>query len=263
MHNDKIIRALSELKSIKSNLPDYHSVEEHWVNQYHSAIIKIEDASNLDLSEYKVPQNMVAKEVTSWSPSGGENYSEENYCERSVLLQKIDSTLNYISGLNFNSQSDSASNEKNKSLTKVFIVHGHNDAVKESIARFIEKLGLIPIILHEQPNKGRTIIEKFIDYSEVGFAVVLLTADDIGGVKSAPENKQKLRARQNVIFELGYFIGQLGRDRVCALYEDGVELPSDYQGVIFESLDAKGNWKFAVAKELKEVGFNVDLNKIL
>lgn len=71
------------------------------------------------------------------------------------------------------------------------------------------------------------------------------------------------RARQNVILELGYFLGKLGREKVCALYEDGVEIPSDYQGVVFESLDKKGNWKFSVARELKEAGFDVDMNKIL
>ena len=104
----------------------------------------------------------------------------------------------------------------------------------ESItARFIEKLGLELIVLHEQPNKGRTIIEKFQDYSNVSYAVVLLTPDDRGGVASSKLEEQQPRARQNVIFELGYFIGKLSRKRVCALYIDGVEIPSDYSGVLF------------------------------
>jgi hypothetical protein len=112
--------------------------------------------------------------------------------------------------------------------TKIFIVHGHDELAKESVARFIEKIGLEAIVLHEQPNAGRTIIEKFEDYSNVGFAVVLLTPDDIGSPKDK-RNESQPRSRQNVILELGYFMGRLGRGRVCALYKEGVEIPSDYQ----------------------------------
>ncbi|MEE8356570.1 MAG: nucleotide-binding protein, partial [Anaerolineales bacterium] len=100
---------------------------------------------------------------------------------------------------------------------KIFIVHGRDEEAKDSLARFLEKLGLEVIILHEQPNQGRTIIEKFEDYSDVGFAVVLLTPDDIGG--RANDLELLPRARQNVVFELGFFIGALGRERVCALHK--------------------------------------------
>jgi len=148
------------------------------------------------------------------------------------------------------------------STRDIFIVHGQDDAVKETVARFVEKLGLRAIILHEQPNAGRTIIEKFEDHSNVGFAIVLMTPDDIG----APMEKKdeiKLRARQNVILELGYFMGKLGRGKVCALYKEGVEIPSDYQGVLYIPMDASGTWKMALAKEIKNAGIEVDLNKVL
>ena len=115
-------------------------------------------------------------------------------------------------------------------------------------------------MLHEQPNRGRTIIEKFVDYASVGFAVVLLTADDLGGTKNTSIDKMSLRARQNVILELGFFLGALGRGRVCALYEHGVEIPSDYQGVVFVALDEGGAWKLAIAREMKAAGLPVDLN---
>ncbi len=144
---------------------------------------------------------------------------------------------------------------------KVFIVHGHNQGMKEAVARFVEKLGLEAVILHEKPSKGRTIIEKFSDYSDVHFAIVLLTADDIGKEKDNSEDF-KPRARQNVIFELGYFIGKLDRSRVCALYEEGVEIPSDYKGVIFIQLDTQERWRYDIVRELLAVGFNVDANKI-
>lgn len=140
----------------------------------------------------------------------------------------------------------------------VFIVHGHNETVKLDVARFIEKLGLNPCILHEQPNQGRTLIEKFEQYSSVGFATVLLTADDQGGPQGDNKNL-KPRARQNVILELGFFLGKLGRNRVCALYEDGVEIPSDYEGVAYTPLS--GDWKLQLAREVKAAGIDIDLNR--
>lgn len=146
---------------------------------------------------------------------------------------------------------------------RVFLVHGHNKAALEATARFLERLDLETIILHEQPNEGRTIIEKFIDYSNVGFAVVLLTDDDIGGSRSAKHEELKPRARQNVVFELGFFIGKLGRKSVCALYQPSVEIPSDYSGVLFIPLDTHGGWKLALAKEMKTCGLDIDMNKAL
>lgn len=145
--------------------------------------------------------------------------------------------------------------------TKVFIVHGHEHGIKEATARFLERLDLEPVILHERPNAGRTIIEKFSDYSDVHFAVVLLTGDDEARERGS-EKDLNLRARQNVILELGYFLGKLGRARVCALYESGVEIPSDYQGVLFIPLDAGDRWKFDLVRELRAAGFSVDANRI-
>jgi predicted nucleotide-binding protein len=145
---------------------------------------------------------------------------------------------------------------------KVFVVHGHNEAVKNQAARFLERIKLEPIILAEQASAGLTVIEKFEQHSEVSFAVVLLTADDRGGVKNSPPENLHLRARQNVIFELGYFVAKLGRKKVCALYEEGVEIPSDYKGVIFVSLDVGGAWRLTLAQEMRKAGLEVDMNKI-
>ncbi|PNQ72871.1 nucleotide-binding protein [Hanstruepera neustonica] len=144
---------------------------------------------------------------------------------------------------------------------KIFIVHGHNDHIKTDVARTLEKLGLEPIILSEQPNQGQTIIEKFELHSDVGFAVVLMTADDLGRVKTS--NEDQFRARQNVIIEMGYFIGKLGRSNVFPMYEDGVELPSDLHGILYNSIDDAKTWKFKLVKELTASGYQVDANKIL
>jgi predicted nucleotide-binding protein len=143
----------------------------------------------------------------------------------------------------------------------VFIVHGHNNEIKINVARTLEKLGLNPIILHEQANSGKTIIEKFEEHSKVGFAIVLLTDDDLG--KAKRDEDLNYRARQNVVLELGYFIGKLGRNRVCPLYTKGVELPSDLYGLLYVEIDPNEYWKINIAKELKAAGYDVDVNKII
>jgi hypothetical protein len=173
------------------------------------------------------------------------------------LLGILFSARNHIPG--FGSDSFKLTPEN---LRRVFIVHGRDDALKGDVARFLEKIGLEVVILHEQPNQGRTIIEKFSDHSDVSFAVILLTGDDRGGLASASPDAYKLRARQNVIFELGYFVGRLGRKRVAAICGPGVELPSDYHGVVFIPQDTLGLWRTALAKELRACGLPVDLNKL-
>ena len=141
---------------------------------------------------------------------------------------------------------------------RVFLVHGHDEAARETVARFIEKLGIQVIILHEQANGGRTIIEKIEYHSGVGMAVVLLTPDDVGSkVGGEPEP----RVRQNVLLELGYFIGTLGRDKVCALKSGNVEIPTDFAGVVWTSMS--GDWKTALARELKVAGYEIDWNKVM
>jgi predicted nucleotide-binding protein len=151
-----------------------------------------------------------------------------------------------------------------KSLSKsVFIVHGHDEAMKQSVARFISSLGLTPIVLHEQPNRGRTIIEKFEqNAAQVGFAVVLMSPDDIGAPAAEPAMRRP-RARQNVIVELGYFTGTLGRGRICVLVSQDVEIPSDYMGVAYTPFDPNGGWKLTLAAELRSAGYEIQMTALL
>lgn len=147
---------------------------------------------------------------------------------------------------------------KNK---KVFIVHGHDDELKESAARLVEKIGLEAVILHEQANEGLTIIQKLEKQADVGYAIILYTPCDEGRKKGSRNSKP--RARQNVVFEHGLFMGKLGARRVCALRKSEVEMPSDAQGILYiEVKDGSNEWKHEVAKELKNAGYDVDLNKI-
>jgi predicted nucleotide-binding protein len=146
----------------------------------------------------------------------------------------------------------------------VFVVHGRNNELKETVARYLAQLDLSPIILHEQASAGRTIIEKFEANSDACFAVVVLTPDDVGCL-ATPKSLDDLhkRARQNVIFEWGFFVAALGRRHVCALVAEGVEIPSDTDGIVYVPLDQVGAWKMLLARELKAGGVEVDLNRAI
>lgn len=143
---------------------------------------------------------------------------------------------------------------------RVFIVHGHDDGAREMVARYLERIGFDPVILHEQANQGRTVIEKVEAHGDVNFAVVLLTPDDEGCKRGGtPE----LRARQNVLLELGYFLGRLGRAKVCALMRGKVAIPSDFAGVVWEQMDDGGGWRQFLARELQASGHEIDWNRVM
>jgi predicted nucleotide-binding protein len=144
---------------------------------------------------------------------------------------------------------------------RVFLVHGHDEEALQSVARFLEQMGLDPIVLREQPDRGRTIIEKFEECAgQVGFAVILMTPDDL--TASSTSGTAGSRARQNVIFELGYFAGKLGRGRTCLLRRGDVEIPSDLYGVIYSDYDDAGAWKMKLVQELKAARLTFDANKM-
>ncbi len=158
---------------------------------------------------------------------------------------------------------DNRSTGPSAPTNRVFVVHGRDERLRETVARFLERFGLEVVVLHEMPDQGRTIIEKFEHYANVGFAVVLLTGDDKGGLKENPPAEYKPRARQNVLFEMGFFVGKLGRTRVCALRDEGVEIPSDYQGVVYVPVDPGGAWRFRLAGEMKTAGLPIDMNRAI
>lgn len=150
---------------------------------------------------------------------------------------------------------------ESKCSNKIFVVHGHDNAAIHEMARTLEKGGFDPIILREQPDDGLTIIEKIEQYTDVGYAVVLYTQCDVGRAKSQSVEQEKFRARQNVVFEHGYLIGKLSRNRVCALVKGDVETPGDISGVVYVPMDEDGAWKMRLARNMKNVGFSVDMNK--
>lgn len=262
------ISPVTTVEQLENNESEYKK----W-NDYNSELLK--QKFNIEYNEYKSDYDDCATWVGMGpfsSKSFGPNEKLKNLKERiklkvenlELLRDKTDLLKSDIQLTAFTRTSETSELVEIKTDTsnkQVFIVHGHNETIKLNVARTLEKLDLIPIILHEQPNEGRTIIEKFEKHSNVGFAVVLLTDDDEGKSKTTME--LQLRARQNVILELGYFIGKLGRDKVVPLYMKDVELPSDLYGLVYVPIDSTDSWKLALIKELRAAGYMVDANKIL
>lgn len=145
----------------------------------------------------------------------------------------------------------------------VFLVHGHDEGAKHSVARFLEQLGVAPVILQEQINRGMTVIEKFEEFADrAGFAVILMTPDDFGYATGKEEEKRH-RPRQNVVLELGYFSAKLGRARTLVLVKGDLEMPSDVFGLVYEPMDRSEGWKIRLARELAASGFKIDMNRAL
>ena len=176
---------------------------------------------------------------------------------------KLNNTiLDFYSNGGFNAKVNVKQNDiLNREKMKVFIVHGHDVAAKESVARFIEKIGCEAIILSEQANGGNTIIEKIEKNTDVGYAIVIYTPCDKGG-KNKENAQLEPRARQNVVFEHGYLIAKLGRKNVSVLMRESVVPPSDISGLGYEPLDDNGAWRNNVAKNMKDAGYSIDMNNI-
>lgn len=181
-------------------------------------------------------------------------------CKKGLIKTKA-IFLTYLDEFDYNDNNDIIQETeiaREENYAKIFIVHGHDGELKHSVARIIEKQGIEAIILSEQANQGRTIIEKFEDYSDVSGAICLFTADDFGRAKS--DETEQIRARQNVVLETGYFMGKLARNRVVILADEGIEMPSDLSGVVYTDTSS---WQFDLLKELSAMGYKVDLNKLL
>lgn len=147
---------------------------------------------------------------------------------------------------------------------RIFLVHGHDVALKLELQRLLRRLDFEPVVLHEQPDEGKTVIEKLrAELADVGFAFILLTPDDTGGMASGAALQP--RARQNVIFEHGLLTGLLGASRVCAIVKEAVEVPSDLQGVLYKRIPpglGLDSIVIELVRELKSAGYSVDANKI-
>ena len=250
---------IPELKRLRYNSPKF----EKWNRDTRIVIINtFGDESNHKIDFMNIIYFSSIYSSPTFDLESQESYEKGLDSAGSVLESMIDEIQEY-----WEEDKEPSSPPYNKvkilrDTNKVFVVHGHDDGTKQKVARFLERLDLEPVVLHEQPSKGHTVIEKFEDHSDVGFAVVLLTPDDVGAIEDRPDDL-KPRARQNVVFELGYFVGALGREKVCALAKGNIERPSDYDGVVYIPLDNGDGWRMKLVKELKAAGFDVDANKAI
>lgn len=240
---------------------------------WHNAVVEYLDEyfTDNEVSEYFQSETELRySQIFYTGMSDEENISSYNQAKSRKALRYICSQTDSIAKTASDANEENAASETypspDISEDKVFIVHGHDRTLVLEVLRTVELLGLDPVILSDEPNQGRTIIEKFENASNVGFAIILMTADDIGSSKADFQKDTSSlcdRARQNVILELGYFFAKLGRARICVLKSENVEVPSDILGIVYEGVDPKGYWKFNLARELKAAGYDVDANKIM
>jgi predicted nucleotide-binding protein len=216
----------------------------------------------------------LADEYDSWSgmaismhePSLGEKIAKV-YKDVDKKIHRLDSIIERLELIPLNSAATTvpageapATEVRTK---RVFVVHGRDDVAKTSLEVFLHEIGLEPIVLHRQADEGMTIIEKFEKHSDVGYAFILLTPDEVAYLASEEgkpngERNEEFRARPNVIFEFGYFVGKLGRSRVCCLYTGNVSLPSDVSGMIYKRYERSiEEVAYSVIKDLKASGYAV------
>jgi predicted nucleotide-binding protein len=230
---------------------------------------------NSDLLKRRFTTNAIHEEYSSWFGGvfGPQSLAEDVEDFRKDVRDKIRRLVSIRERLSLIEEAASVQHAHEPGAAKprpktgaadtIFIVHCHNDAAKFAVHGFLRDItSLEPVILHNEPNRGQTIIEKFESVgASAGFAVVILTADDVGRAKDATDDNP--RGRQNVVFEFGFFVGSLGRHRVVVLYEKGVELPSDVNGLLYIPYDPGGVWKVLLAKELKAARIEVDAARLI
>lgn len=215
-------------------------------------------------SHYIANLKKIRFEPQVFTSSHGVSYFERVFMEGVEQLKTLLNTMKEDIQMDILFPKGKKTNQINSN--RIFIVHGHNNEMKETVARAVQNLDFEAVILHEMPNQGRTVIEKFTDHSEeVQYAIVLLSADDFAYPKGADMQQGKLRPRQNVVFELGYFIAKLGRNRVFPLYEtmDNFEIHSDFAGVVLVPFDSRGAWKMDLGKELEALGVAVNWSRLM
>lgn len=199
---------------------------------------------------------------------GGQDYSDKRYRSfenaRNSFLAILDTAIAEIKVKEeleqFISKKEDGTSQiaiKEIQNDRIFLVHGHDRELLLEVDRFIKKLSLSPVILSEADDDGQTIIEKFErETQDTKFAIILSSPDDYGYSVIDGKDKIKYRARQNVIFEMGYFVGKLGRERTLTILKGELELPNDIQGVIYKK-DTE-DWQPYLAKKLSKLGYNVN-----
>lgn len=226
-------------------------------------IDRIRISKSRDSSEQIIQQIRDADRNSNVISIGGPSYSWRAASRASDVTDEL--ILGPVGYKKSKSSTKKTESNIKKSSNKVFVVHGHDSELKNDIVIFLRDIGLDPIVLHRQADEGLTIIEKFEKHSDVAYAFILITPDDIGMTateyeKLQEERKVEFRARQNVIFEFGYFAAKLGRRNVCCIYKDGVTLPNDIAGLLYKKVgDTIDSIGYEIIKELKANGLKIEM----
>ena len=247
----KQIELIDKLLQLHHDDPEFTK----WDNFTEQIIIKTFGKPHENLTDYT--SSRYAGEI--WANMPDEAFQENFVKSLNIRKKLLESFIEQLEAFGGIQKEQELIISKSISSRKIFIVHGHNEQAKTELALILTRLGFEPIILHEQPSQGMTVIEKFEKHSDVGFAFILLTPDDKGSQKGQ-EDKLLPRARQNVVFEFGSFVGKLGRERVCCLYTGDVELPSDLQGLVYLPFKSSINEvRLDIVKELRAAGYEVKI----
>jgi predicted nucleotide-binding protein len=249
--NNKIAQLIERAENLKdqnADTPEFNA----WSNEVIRWLKKIYGENSHEVKSFEEIQFFDA-EVAIFDGKFVNDQIYQDGLQQAILYLK-----DYLNDVE---EEKTATNKKAVANKKeIFVVHGRNEGIKAEVSNFLRKVDIKPIILHEQVNKGKTVIEKFEEYSNVDFAIVLFTADDTGKFKE--DEEYELRARQNVIFEAGYFIGKLGRKNTIILYEYELQIPSDLNGYIYIPLDPHKRWHLDLTKELNAAGFDIAINNL-
>lgn len=246
---NKLIKLYKEIDELKSKRNSRDSDFRAWKTDVELCLSGLYGEKSIQFKNFK-------NRPFSYTVSFGDTDHHEPYVRDLETTKK--EFERYID--DFEDISETNSTEKKSfANNRVFIVHGHDGELKEKVARRLEQQGIEAIILSEKANRGRTIIEKIEAYSDVHVAIALFTQDDFGVAKEEKGN-EKYRARQNVVFEAGYFMGYLGRENTIIVVDENVEIPGDLSGMVHTTKD---NWEFEMLKELNAAGMKIDMNKLL
>lgn len=228
-----------------------------WIRQSEIILSKVFPDDSKYVDNFKNIRYSLYCFTTSTSELEFDEAFREGLNEAKALIDSYIETLSIFESIECDSGKEINNTVKSN---KVFIVHGRDNEAKLELARYLEKINLEPIILHEQVSRGRTIIEKIEEYTDVNYAIVLYTPCDIGGLNDG-KNELRERARQNVVFEHGLLIGKIGRNNVSALVKGNIEKPNDISGVVYMDMSS-GDWKIDLARELNDAGYDIDFNLV-
>jgi predicted nucleotide-binding protein len=234
-------------------------------NTYNNELLK--SSFNNAVNEYRQSYNFSGQMIGVADVMRGVNTKNPSYRLRilnesvDVKITELESLLGKVNLIHSEIENSRISAEIQEAAIRsndtVFIIHGHDDEMKKDVQLFISRAKLNGIVLHEKPDKNRTIIEKLIEEgNSAAYVIALLSPDDT-------QEDGTIRARQNVVLEIGYFIGRLGREKVRLLRKGDVVIPSDLQGILYEIYDEKGAWRINLLKELQAAGLPIDSKEVI